>query len=148
VLRFLSIDYPGDASGHIVGAYIDSAGKRHGFLLLGGRQSAGVPGIEDQRAHANERPARHIHPPPNWTEPSMFLAMHNGITPHGSLLTGLYTDSQKGESGFQPLWLSRTAQFSDAMDSANGATSLENADSRPYAHCARWLDRGVYPQKH
>jgi uncharacterized membrane protein len=45
--RFISIDYPGakttnangiNASGHIVGAYVDSAGKQHGFLLVRGRR--------------------------------------------------------------------------------------------------------------
>jgi hypothetical protein len=45
--RFISIDYPGatataaigiNASGHIVGRYIDSAGKQHGFLLVRGRR--------------------------------------------------------------------------------------------------------------
>jgi uncharacterized membrane protein len=45
--RLISIDYPGaqttyaygiNASGHIVGAYIDSSGKRHGFLLVRERQ--------------------------------------------------------------------------------------------------------------
>lgn len=44
--RFISIDYPGakttyaygiNASGHIVGAYVDPAGKQHGFLLVRGR---------------------------------------------------------------------------------------------------------------
>jgi hypothetical protein len=44
--RFISIDYPGakttyaygiNASGHIVGAYVDSAGKQLGFLLVRGR---------------------------------------------------------------------------------------------------------------
>ncbi len=45
--RFISIDYPGakttyaygiNARGHIVGAYVDSAGKQHGYLLVRGRQ--------------------------------------------------------------------------------------------------------------
>lgn len=45
--RFVSIDYPGatstqtvgiNSSGNIVGAYVDSAGKQHGFLLVRGRQ--------------------------------------------------------------------------------------------------------------
>jgi probable HAF family extracellular repeat protein len=45
--RFISIDYPGatttaaigiNASGHMVGRYIDAAGKQHGFLLVRGRQ--------------------------------------------------------------------------------------------------------------
>jgi len=45
--RFISIDYPGakttyaygiNANGYIVGAYVDSAGKQHGFLLLRERQ--------------------------------------------------------------------------------------------------------------
>jgi uncharacterized membrane protein len=45
--RFISIDYPSakttyaygiNASGHIVGAYVDAAGKQHGFLLVRGRQ--------------------------------------------------------------------------------------------------------------
>jgi hypothetical protein len=45
--NFISIDYPGakttfaygvNPSGHIVGAYVDTAGKQHGFLLVRGRQ--------------------------------------------------------------------------------------------------------------
>ena len=45
--RFISIDYPGATStqtfginsrGNIVGAYVDSAGKQHGFLLVRRRQ--------------------------------------------------------------------------------------------------------------
>jgi uncharacterized membrane protein len=47
--RFISIDYPGakttyaygiNAGGHIVGGYVDAAGKQHGFLLVRGRERA------------------------------------------------------------------------------------------------------------